>query len=336
MAKQHRNLKVAIIVVLIVAILILHYFTIHTRVFRHAIYRILFYLPLVLGSFWFGLKGALYVSAAVIIFYLPFGVYRWRGFSFDFNILLEGAVYIFLASILGYMCEKEKKGQAARLEAERLAGIGRAVSEIAHDMKSPLMAIGGFANQVLRKSKSDESDRKKLELVVRETSRLEAMVQEMLDFGRPLELQKTMEDLNRLAGECVEVSRPIGENSEVKIKTEFFREPLLLPLDRDRIKQVIMNLITNAIEASPAGNTVWVRTRKKRTGAVLELSDHGCGIKTEDRERIFEPFFSTKKGGTGLGLAIAKKIVETHGGSISLRSNPDGGITFSIRLSAEK
>jgi len=335
MANRRRKLKIATIIALIASILTLHYFTIHSEMLRHAFYRILFYLPLVLGSFWFGLRGAVSVSAAVIICYFPFAVYRWGSPSYDFHILLEGGLYIFIAVVLGYLSEREKREQAARLEAERLAGIGRAVSEIAHDMKSPLMAIGGFASQVSRKLEPDEPNRKKLELVVRETARLESLVKEMLDFGRPLEMHTSMERLNSLADECVEVSRPIAGQKEVEIRTDFDAELPSQALDRDRIKQVIMNLITNALEASPPGKTVWICTRKENDEAVLELSDGGCGIREEDREKVFEPFFSTKKEGTGLGLPIVKKIVEAHGGSISLRSNPDGGVTFSVRLPAE-
>jgi signal transduction histidine kinase len=332
MTNDHKNSKIAIIAVLIGGILALHYLTVHERVFRHAVYRMLFYLPLVLGSFWFGLRGALCVSAAVAVFYFPFGFHRWRGFSHDFNLLLEGGLYVFIAFVLGYLTERERKEQAARHRAERLAAIGGAVSEIAHDMKSPLMAIGGFTAQVSRNLTEDDLNRKKLDMVVKETSRLESMVKEMLDFGRPIQLRTEMESLNSLAGECVEIVRPLAENQGVEIRTEFDPEMPLLSLDKNRIKQVIMNLITNAVQASPPGNTVLVRTRRERDDVVLDLSDSGCGIKEENREKVFEPFFSTKKDGTGLRLAIVKKIVVTHGGNITLYPNPEGGVTFSVRL----
>jgi two-component system sensor histidine kinase HydH len=108
----------------------------------------------------------------------------------------------------------------AVLIAERLAAVGRLVSEIAHDMKSPLMAIGGFVNQGSRKLQAGEPDRKKLDLVVRETSRLESMVKEMVDFGRSIQLQKSTESLNGLVNECIEVNRPIAEGRDVEIKTD--------------------------------------------------------------------------------------------------------------------
>jgi signal transduction histidine kinase len=106
----------------------------------------------------------------------------------------------------------------------------------------------------------------------------------------------------------------------------------LQQLDKNHIKQVILNLVTNAIQASSCGKIVGVRTRNGNTEAVLEVADCGCGIREEDHKKIFEPFFSTKKDGTGLGLAIVKRIVDAHEGDISLFSNPEGGVTVTVRL----
>ncbi len=316
---------------------VLHYLTLHEKALHHAVYRMLFYLPLVLGSFWFGLRGAAGVSVAVAIFYLPFVYQQWQGIDRDFSILLESGLYVFIALVLGYLSERQRREQTARVEAERLAGIGRAVAEIAHDMKSPLMAIGGFVTQVSRKLPSGDPGRKKLDLVVRETSRLESMVREMLDFGRPLELRKREEDLNRLVEDCVEACRPIADKQGVEIRTEL--DPDLPPFafDRDRFSQVVMNLITNAVQASPPGETVLAQTsRSERGEAVLDLRDHGPGIREEERDKVFVPFVSTKKGGTGLGLPIVKKIVEAHGGTVSWRANTEGGVTFWVTLPVSK
>lgn len=332
---EGRNLKLGVIVVLIGGIQALHYSTIHDEVFRHAVYRMLFYLPLVLGSFWFGLRGAVLTSAAVTVFYFPYGIYRWRSFSHDFNLLLEGALYVCIALVLGYLSGREKREQAARVEAERLASIGRAVAEIAHDMKSPLMAIGGFVTQVSRELPPEEANKKKLDLVMRETSRLESMVKDMLDFGRPLELRRDTTDLNRLVEECMEACRPIAETKGVAFQKNFHSGVPPLSLDENRIKQVLNNVITNAVQASSRGDNVRVKTQRIGEDSIVEVTDSGCGIPEEDREKIFEPFFSTKKEGTGLGLPIVKKIVEAHGGSISLSSNPERGVTFSGRLPNE-
>jgi two-component system sensor histidine kinase HydH len=105
-----------------------------------------------------------------------------------------------------------------------------------------------------------------------------------------------------------------------------------MPLDAPRIKQVILNLVANAIQASPAGEKVSATTSVMKNASVLEVSDSGFGIKEQDQERLFQPFFSTKKEGTGLGLAIVKKIVEAHGGEIAFHTNPERGVTFVVSL----
>ena len=141
-------MKKAIISLLIAAILELHYYTFPEMRYHHAVYRMLFYLPLVLGSLWFGMKGALFVCISVSVLFLPHALKQWQGFSLDdLYRLTEGALYIFIALILGFLVEEVKKRHKALLMAESLSAVGKAVSEIAHNMKAPLMAIGGFATQ---------------------------------------------------------------------------------------------------------------------------------------------------------------------------------------------
>jgi len=202
-------------------------------------------------------------------------------------------------------------------------------------MKAPLMAIGGFANQVSRKLRQEDPNRKKLEIVVQETARLESMVKQMLDFGRPLEIQPTEISLNELVMKTVKVAEPVARKSGVELKTDLEPSLPLLLLDGPRIEQVILNLVTNAVQASPAGEHVLVRTHLESDEVLLEVADRGCGIMEEHRDNVFHPFFSTKKAGTGLGLGIVKKIVEAHGGDVSFQSNPEKGVTFSVRLPSQ-
>lgn len=325
--------KVATIALMIGGILCFHYFTLPHMRYHHAVYRMLFYLPLVLGSLWFGLKGALYVSGSVSVLYLPHLIKQWQGLSLEnFHKLMEGALYIVIAVILGLLVEKERKKHRALLRAESLAAVGKAVSEVAHDMKTPLMAIGGFANQVSRKLDDDDPNRKKLSVVIQETARLDAMVKEMLAFGKPLELDATKTNLNDLIEESLAVAQPTAREAGVELEADL--EPSLpsLSVDVAKIKQVILNLITNAVQASPAGEKVLVKTHRSGNGIRLEVVDCGCGIREEDRERVFEPFFSTKGEGTGLGLGIVKKIVEAHGGEVFFDPSVEKGVTFTVRI----
>jgi signal transduction histidine kinase len=325
--------KALIIVLMIGAIVYLHYFTFPDMRYHHAFYRMLFYLPLVLGCFWFGLKGAIYISASITTFYLPYVIGHWQRLSLEvFDKLLEGLLFITIAFILGFLVEKEKKRQRALLRAESLAAIGKALSEVAHDMKTPLVAIGGFANQVYNRLKPNDPARKKLDILIKETGRLESLVKGMLDFGRPIELQATRTNLNELVLESMEVAQPMASSTGVELKADLNPALPSLLLDAPRVKQVLLNLVTNAVQASPAGEQVLVKTRPTEEGVVLDITDHGCGITVENRESVFHPFVSTKKGGTGLGLAIVKKIVEGHGGEVSFHRNGQRGVTFRIRL----
>jgi two-component system, NtrC family, sensor histidine kinase HydH len=324
--------KVGLIGGLLVAVSLLHYMTDAHEIEHHAVHRRLYYLPLVFAAFWFGIKGAAAVSLSAIALYFPFALYNWRGSHHEFDTFLEGGLYVFIALTLGFLAERERREHAARIEAERLAAIGKAVSEIAHDMKSPLMAIGGFVNQVSRKLPENGPNNKKLQVVMQETARLEGMVKDMLEFGKPMELELSQADLNDLVRETVEVSKPIAAKAGVVLKMEVDESLPALELDVSRLRQVLMNLIVNAIQASPASEEIRVRTRRTKLEVILEITDCGCGIPEGEREKIFQPFFSTKKEGTGLGLAIVKKIVEAHEGRITFHPNKDKGTTFVVAL----
>ncbi len=333
MSNHNEQIKAVVIALMIGSILSLHYLTLHDMRYYHALYRMLFYVPLVLGSTWFGIKGAMYVCVSVSVLFLPHAMAQWEGFSFeDFMRLLEGVLYIVIALILGFLVEKERKKHRALLRTESLAAVGKTVSEIAHDMKTPLMAIGGFARQVSRKLGKGDPNHKKLDIIIQETTRLESMVGEMLDFGKPMKLQLTDTNLNELVLDSIKVAKPLAKKAGVALKTDLADSLAAIALDVPRVKQMLLNLITNAVQASPEGEHVLVRTRPGNPGVVLEVVDDGSGIAKEHHESIFHPFFSTKKGGTGLGLGIVKKIVETHGGEISFHPNAEKGVTFTVRF----
>jgi len=325
--------KVVLITTLIAGVLCLNYFTFYRMTYEHAFYRVLAYIPLILGSFWFGIKGAIAIATAMILLFFPYVMVHWHGFSLeDFHEILEGLLYFAIALILGVLVKRERKKHRALIGAESLAAVGRTVLDLAHDMKTPLMAIGGFTTQVSRALDGDDPKQKKLRVVIQETDRLESMVREMLDFGRPMDMQLKETDLNGLVRETIEVVRPVAENRGVVLKTDL---DLSLPpfmADARRVKQVLFNLMTNALEASPEGASVLIRTTEDRHWVTLQVIDSGPGIAEEDGENIFKPFFTKKKRGTGLGLPIVKKIVEAHSGQVFFHSNQEKGVTFTARF----
>ncbi len=330
-------MRAGIVALMVITIIFLHYLTFRGSAYHHAAFRILFYIPLILGAFWFGMKGSLTVCFGVVALYAPYLAENWNGLSVEeFERLMEGVLFVAIAVILGILVERERKKSQALLEANSLASVGKAVTEVAHDMKTPLMAIGGFVTQVARVLPGTDGNRRKLEIVVEETSRLENLVKSMLEFGRPVELQISRLNLNEVAQEIVELVRENAEKSGISLHEDFAQEPPLVLADRDKVKRVFLNLVNNAIQASPCGEKVSVRTFCETGEVVFQVTDKGCGIEPEHLESVFHPFFTTKKGGTGLGLGIAKKIVEAHRGEICFCRNRDKGVTFTAKLPAGK
>lgn len=336
--KKSEILKIAVIVLALGAILILHYLTLPVFQYRHAVYRILFYIPLILGSFWFGIKGSIIICAIVLLSYSPYAVLKWQGYTAieSFDIIMEGLLYIAISLLLGYLVEREKRLHQELIRNEGLAAMGRATAEIAHDMKTPLMAIGGFAVQVSRSLPDGDPNRAKLGLITGEIARMESMVFEMLDFSRSMEIHPTLVDLDELIRESVRVVGPLAEEKGIDLKINTGTAGRTLKVDAEKIKKVILNLLSNALEACRSGGTVSLEVKSLKTGIQLDVRDSGSGIEAEIMDQIFKPFFTTKKNGTGLGLAIATRIIEAHGGTITPRSNPEGGTTFSIHLPASQ
>jgi two-component system, NtrC family, sensor histidine kinase HydH len=325
--------KVLFIAVVMTAIVCLLYLTSPAMRYEHAVYRMLFYFPVVLAGIWFGLKGTLYVTLSSLIFYIPYLIGRWEGLSYrDFTSLLEMILYFGVVLLLGFFIERERKRQSALRQTESLAMIGRTVSELAHDMKTPLIAIHGLVNQVIEHVQGEISERKKLEVAIQESIHLESIVEEMLDFGKPFELQWEQISLNAFVRECMEVAEPIAEKKGVVLKSDLLPSLSPVSLDPRRTKQAVLNLITNAIEASPFGGDVLVTTRATKGEVVLDVMDKGPGITEIDSEVVFAPFYSKKRGGTGLGLSIVKKIATAHGGDISFHPNSPRGMTFTLRF----
>jgi PAS domain S-box-containing protein len=227
---------------------------------------------------------------------------------------------------------QRKKFEQSLQESERLASMGRALSSVAHDLKTPLIAIGGFSRLVRNHLEPDTPDRGKLDIVIKETERLENMVRDMLDFSRPLELNRTVEDLERVVDEGLVILETTAVEQKVVVRRPPSPQPVRASMDVMRMKQAIMNLVLNAIQASPEGEVVTVQVAHAGSNAAVDIIDHGPGIPREHREEIFSPFYTTKKEGTGLGLAIVRKIVEAHAGRVTLLDNPGRGMTFRVEI----
>jgi two-component system, NtrC family, sensor histidine kinase HydH len=343
-AAKNGKFKTILIAVLIIINTLFLYSTEVSEKHYLVFYLSFYFVPVILAGFWFGLRSALASSLGITLLYLPFTVMHWKGFSADdLNNMMEMILFNAVAVIFGVLRDREQAEQKRSREAENLAAIGRAMTSVAHDMKTPLIAIGGFSRLVqgkLQKYSSKNEDYKtlaeeaqeKLDIVINETRRLENMVKDMLDFAKPMELHRSEEDVKGIIEECLSVIRDLAQEKRLNLHTQSSENLPPVSLDAMRMKRVLINLVMNAIQASPEGGTITVHSYQRGNKVIIEVIDCGCGVPSDKREEIFWPFYSTKKEGTGLGLPIAKRIVEAHRGRLEVLENKEKGAIFRILI----
>ncbi|MGE5176266.1 MAG: two-component system sensor histidine kinase NtrB [Hyphomicrobiales bacterium] len=226
---------------------------------------------------------------------------------------------------------------------ETLAAIGELSAGIAHEIRNCLNPIAGSVEVLQRELKVSGENARLLDLIVRESERLDNFIRELLDYARERPLKTERVDVGELLREIAEVARrhPSGD-ARKRIVVEAGADPIWIQVDFEQMKQVLLNLLLNALEAIEGSGTVTVvaappgTVPRRRSGSrslvSVEIRDTGVGIPPEELGQVFEPFFSTKQGGTGLGLAIANRIVERHGGTLEIESRVGAGTTLRLWL----
>ncbi|HIJ60693.1 MAG TPA: GHKL domain-containing protein [Nitrospirae bacterium] len=223
----------------------------------------------------------------------------------------------------------EKKAERLRekmLEKERFAHIGEMASVLAHEIRNPLGSIKGFA-QYLFESTKDESRKEPLNIIVDESTRLERLTDELLLYAKPLELKLEPVDINVLLNDTIKKLSDDFKDINFSIRSQCVK---LINSDRDKIIQILINLIDNARDAMENKGTVDIDIQDSKEGIMLTVRDTGKGIDESIKDRIFNPFFTTKTRGTGLGLSIVKKLVSLLDGSISIKNMMPNGVEVKV------
>ncbi|MBM4284102.1 MAG: PAS domain S-box protein [Deltaproteobacteria bacterium] len=229
-----------------------------------------------------------------------------------------------------------KEMEERLVRAERLAAVGNTVSHIAHEIKNPLLIIGGFARQLLKAECLDAKERQKLNIISEEVSRLEAMLAEMRDFVRRPSPRKQRHQLEPLINEVADLFEDALREQHITLRREQSGPIPPFNFDRQQLHQVLVNLFKNAMEAMPSGGQLTLASRLKDDKVEVSLTDTGPGMTPEVQANIFQPYFTTKEKGTGLGLAICQNILAEHGGCICADSTPGQGSTFTIQIPLEE
>ena len=223
-----------------------------------------------------------------------------------------------------------ERAQAQLLQRERLAALGELAAVVAHEVRNPLGVIFNSVGSLRRLLRPAGDARLLLDIVGEEADRLNRIVGDLLDFARPSTPQLRPGSLARVAEEAV--ASAVGSATGVEVRLDLSPDLPPVPIDERLVRQAIVNLAANAVNAMPAGGRITLRARREGSTVVLEVEDEGPGVPDEIRSRIFEPFFTTRASGTGLGLAVVRRIVDGHGGEVTLRPAPERGTIFALRF----
>lgn len=230
------------------------------------------------------------------------------------------------------LTEKEKLIEQYR-RSENLTAMGRLVTDIAHELRAPVNIIQALAQVMEVNLKDVPQLGEYVRKIEKQVARHNKLINELLDFGRPGPAMFVSLDLNEIIESVIAATRPLLYNKNIRLEFLPEREtPLPIQGDREKLSQVLINLIINALDAMAQGGTLTIQTYLAQDWACVLVRDTGKGIPAEEIPKIFEPFYTRKAGGSGLGLAVSQRIVQIHGGSISVESQAGTGTTFTIRL----
>jgi signal transduction histidine kinase len=226
-----------------------------------------------------------------------------------------------------------RKTEAQLIRSDKLAALGQLAAGIAHEIRNPLTSINILIHSMTEDLPSGDSHKEDLKVIEEEINRINEIVDQFLRFAKPARPLLEKADVLSVFEETLQLLRPQIEKQQIVIQKGFQALPII-QMDREQMKQAILNLLLNAIQAMPGGGHLTLRSQNSKDGQWIHIliKDSGVGIPDEDMNRLFDPFFSTKERGIGLGLSIAHRIIDQHHGKIEVESAPGKGTLFTVWL----
>lgn len=359
--RKLKGLRAYVLAGLLALITLIHYLMGGSRAgLLHSLLGHLYIVPIILGAYWYGIKGGVGVSLASALLFSPHLFLHWHDPFLDVYNFIELFLFILIGGVTGVLSQMERN-QRMRYEesllrldeshrklkdqtdilfqteeqlrrADRLSALGELSAGMAHEIRNPLGSIKG-AVEILRDDYGPEDAKYEfIQILLKETDRLNHIVQEFLGFARPKQPELQQADLNEAIESVLALTALEAKKAGVKVEKRLDPSIGIRSLDVSLLRQAFLNLVLNAIQATDKGGVLTVVSALREDSIEITVADTGIGISEENRKKLFSPFFTTRKNGTGLGLAITYRIIENHRGTIDVESEPGKGTTFMIRL----
>jgi len=319
----------------------------------------LYIIPIILGAYWFGIRGGVLVSIISTVLFTPH-IFAWMDPVWSIYNYVEIFLFLLIGGMTGVLIEMERS-QRQRYEdalvrlddshrklkaqteilfeteeqlrrADRLSALGELSAGMAHEIRNPLGSIKGAAEILKNDYAPDAPHHEFIEILLKETDRLNKIVQEFLHFARPKLPELLEEDVNELLESVLSLTAQPIRKANILVEKRFDHNIGKLNLDGGLLTQAFLNLVLNSIQAMPEGGTLTLSSARFNDRIEVKIADTGVGISADDRKKLFSPFFTTKNDGTGLGLAITYRIIQNHRGTIDVQSEPGKGAAFTITI----
>jgi signal transduction histidine kinase len=346
--------KATLIVILVISLALFTWIIPPRAEVLHNILHHLNILPFMLAGMFFGWRGALKTILLATVLQVPSIHRHWSRSPLDAqDQIVELSTFGTAGIIAGLLADRERmqrrRVEVTKLElenvytelrqnveqlkrTERLTSAGHLSAILAHEIRNPLASISGAAGILARGQASADSRTECLEILTKESHRLNKLLTNFLNFARPRLPRFQKIDAASVLQSVAALAQHAANERQVSLALDLHHSALEIECDPEQIKQLLLNLILNSIQASQNSGVVIIRSFSQRERLLIEVRDEGDGIPSERRERIFEPFFTTKENGTGLGLAIASNIAAQHEGSLSCAPNGSRGTVFRLEL----
>ncbi len=326
-------IKFLIITVLTIIITILHYSTGHGNMVLHMLHRELYTIPILLASFWFGLRIGLSVSAIISVIYAAYILHSGVALSSEITVFSQIIFFNLIAIALGWVVDLQRKQQAQLMHAEKLAVLGRAATAVSYEMGNILDSLKRLSAETIDGRSSEQ--RLTVELQ-QDINTLESLLDNFSSYVPREQFETLSKDLNEIITQRLEHHKRQLKESQISVHTILNENGCISQVNVEKIAWVIDQLIDNAIELSSPGGSIQIRSERGTEYCRIDVQDQGPGIRPEHLPKMFQPFFTTTGKGTGLSLACSKKILDDMGGKIQVASEWGKGATFILTVPREE